>query len=170
MPSRSGINANFGNFSRDIQRMSDNFLTEVKDLVEHTLGEIEMNSIRDAPGGGDLIKTESGTETQADIRGDRPWVAISQAIGYKINSGGYSGEVFIEKSAGEISVWTEMGTGQSARSYLQSVPSPWRALAQLFYINGQGSIVAQPYFLPNILRQEIAYKKEMKELLKRQRP
>lgn len=170
MPSRSGITSNFGQAARDFAAMSERFQTEVKELVEYTLGEIEINSIRDAPGPGDPIRTQHGTESQQDIRGDRAWTPISQAIGYIVHSGGYSGEVFIEKSAGEISIWTEMGTGQSASSYLQSVPQQWRSLAMLFYINGQGTIVNQPYFLPNILRQEIAYKKEIKELLRRQRP
>lgn len=170
MPSRSGVTANFGNFSRDIQRMSDQFTKEVKELVEMTLGDIEMDAIRAAPGPSDQIKTQYGTESQADIRGDRAWVPISQAIGYKVNAGGFSGEVFVEKSAGEISAWTEFGTGQSARSYLQSVPSPWKAAAATFFLTGDGTILNQPYMLPAVLKHEIIYKKEMKELLKRQRP
>lgn len=170
MPSRSGINANFGNFSRDIQRMSDSFTKEVKELVEDTLGDIEMNSIRDAPAGGDMISTEHGPESQGEIKRGRPWVAINQAIGYSLKPDGFSGDVFVEESAGEVAAWVEFSTGQSATRYLATVPDPWRAAAAKFIRTGDGTILGKPYFLPNVLKQEILYKKEMKELLKRQRP
>lgn len=170
MPVRSGVNANFGNFSSDVQRMSDNFVQEVKELVEVTLGDIEMDAIRKAPGPGDKIMTDYGPESQEDIRRGNSWTPISQAIGYKVNSGGLSGEVFVEKSAGEIAIFTEVGTGHSAREYLSDKPASWKAMAMLYYVNGEGTIIDQPYMLPAVLRAEIQFKKEMRQLLQRQRP
>lgn len=171
MPSRSGVTSNFGDFSRDITAMSERFQTEVKEIVEMTLGDIELDAIRNAPGPGEKILTDYGYETQESIRrGFNLYMPISQAIGYKINQGGYSGEVFVEKSAGELAVYVEVGTGHSAREYLATVPPEWRSMAMLYYINGQGTIVDQPYMLPAVLKHEVIYKKEMKELIRRQMP
>lgn len=174
MPSRSGVTSNFGDFSRDITAMSERFQTEVKSLVEHTLGEIELGALRDAPAGGDPINTTHGPESQEKIRagqkGNPSWKPINDSIGYVIHTGSYSGEVFVEKEAGDLVPWIEFSTGPDAARYLATVPPEWRALAATFIRNRKGSILGTPFFLPNVLKQEIKYKKEMKELIRRQRP
>jgi len=146
--------------------MSTKFQTEVKEIIETNLGDIELEAIRDAPGPGDAIRTTFGTETQDKIARGRGWTPISQAIGYSIDPSGYKGRVFVERSAGEIAAWTEFGTGQSASTYLATVPPEWRSLAQLYYINGRGTIIAQPYLLPAFLKYQIQCVKDLKQALK----
>lgn len=160
-------NLSFKEFSDKLNKLSKDFQQEVKEITEFNLGEIELQAIRDAPGGGDQIKTQNGTESQTQIARGRSWTPISQAIGYSIDSSGYKGSVYVERSAGEIAAWVEFGTGQSASSYLATVPPEWKSLAQLYYINGKGTIVAQPYLLPAFLKYKLEYVKELKAALNR---
>lgn len=161
-------------FSEMVARLnsySANVQQEVKSLTEYYLGEIETEAIAAAPSGGDKIMTEHGPINQEMIADKRrgSFVPINQAIGITLDRSGYKGSVYVEKSAGEIAVYCEMGTGQSAKSYLATVPTYWKAIAQLYYINGQGSIIAQPYLLPAFLKNSILYKKELKQVFKRVR-
>lgn len=160
------IKSNFKQFAADLQRKTDAFVKEVKEIVELNTGDLEMEAIRNAPGGGDLIRTTFGTQTQDEIRGQRNWSPISQSIGYKIIDGGLKGVVYVERSAGEVSVWTEMGTGQSAATYLATVPAEWRALAQKYYINGKGTIVNQPYMLPAFMKYKEQFIKDLNQAIK----
>lgn len=139
---------------------------EVKEQIEYHTGEIELEAIRNAPGGGDRIKTEFGSQSQNKIARGRNWTSISQAIGYEIKDNGFTGIVFVEKSAGEVSVWVEMGTGQSAKSYLSTVEPEWRAIAQRYYINGKGTIINQPYLYPAYLKHRALFIKDLKKALK----
>lgn len=159
----------FGQLADKLNRMSESFQTEVKQLTEFHIGEIEMEAIRNAPGGGDQIATQNGSENQRDIARGRNWTPISQAIGYTIDSTGYKGSVFVDNSAGEIAAWVEFGTGQSAARYLVSVPREWRELARTYYVNGRGTILAQPYLLPAFMKHQKLYIKDLKEALKRMR-
>lgn len=158
-------NLSFKEFSDRLNKMSKDFQQEVKEITEFNLGEIELQAIRDAPGGGDQIRTQFGSESQSDIARGRNWTPISQAIGYSIDSSGYKGSVYVDSSAGEIAAYCEFGTGQSATSYLATVPPEWKSLAQLYYINGKGTIIAQPYLLPAFLKYKIEYVKELKAAL-----
>ena len=157
----------FKEFADKLNKLSKDFQQEVKEITEFNLGEIELQAIRDAPGGGDQIRTQFGSESQSDIARGRNWTPISQAIGYSIDSSGYKGSVYVERSAGEIAAWVEFGTGQSASNYLATVPPEWKSLAQLYYINGKGTIIAQPYLLPAFLKYKIEYVKELKAALNR---
>lgn len=161
-------------FSEMVARLnsySTNVQQEVKELTEYYLGEIETQAIAAAPSGGDKIMTQYGPISQDKIGDKRrgSFVPVNQAIGISLDRSGYKGSVYVERAAGEISVYVEMGTGQSAKSYLATVPAYWKSIAQLYYINGQGSIIAQPYLLPAFLKNSILYKKELKDVFKRVR-
>ena len=162
----AGIRHNFNEVAQRLNAMSENVQQKVKEAVEFYAGEIEMEAIRNAPGPGDNIATQRGTQNLRDIKPDKGWAPVSQAIGYQIDSTGYKATVFVERSAGEVAAWIEFGTGQSARSYLASVPPEWKALAAKFYINGRGTILAQPYFLPAFLRNQILFVNELKDILR----
>lgn len=148
---------------------STNVQQEVKELTEYYLGEIETQAIAAAPSGGDKIMTEHGPINQEMIADKRrgSFVPINQAIGITLDRSGYKGSVYVEKSAGDIAAYVEFGCGQSAKNYLATVPTYWRAVAQKYYVNGQGTITAQPYLLPSFLRNSLLYKKEIKEVFKR---
>lgn len=158
--------SNFSQFSQKLRQAAAKFETDVKEAVEFNIGEMELQAIRDAPGGGDLIRTQGGTESQADIARGRSWVPISQAIGYTLTNNGLKATLYVEKSAGAIAAWVEFGTGQSASSYLATVPNEWRAAAQKYYINGKGTIVNQPYMLPAFMKYKEEFIKDLKDVIK----
>jgi len=159
-------NQNFSQFASKLRAAALAFETEVKEIVEINVGDMEMEAIRLSPGGGDLIRTQHGSENQQDIARGRSWVPISQAIGYKLSNNGFTGTVFVERSAGEIAIWTEMGTGQSAATYLATVDPQWRAVAQRYYINGKGTIINQPYMYPAFMKYKELFIKDLKEAIK----
>lgn len=155
------------NVLASIKKFEDAISQEVKEQVEFHTGEIEIAAIRNAPGPGDEIRTEGGSQSQQDIARGRGWTPINQAIGYNISDGGFKGTVFVERSAGEVAVWVEMGTGQSAKSYLSTVDPEWRSLAQKYYINGRGTIINQPYLYPAYLKGRIDFINDLKQALKK---
>lgn len=158
----------FNELAARLNSMSTKFQNEVKGIVEFNAGQIERQAIADAPGPGDRIKVEGGSIRQEQIADKRrgSFTPISQAIGYSIDPTGYKATIFVERSAGEISVYIEMGTGQSARTYLATVPPEWKALAQKFYIDGKGRILNSPYLLPAYMRYQIQMQKELKQAMK----
>lgn len=159
-------NQNFSQFSGKLRAAALKFETDVKEAVEFNIGEMEMEAIRNAPGGGDLIKTQYGTESQNDIARGRNWVPISQAIGYKLTNRGLTATLFLEKSAGELGAYVEFGTGQSASNYLATVPPEWRAVAQRYYINGKGTIINQPFMLPAFMKHKELFLQDLKDVIK----
>lgn len=159
-------NMNFSQFAGKLRAAALNFEKEVKEIVELNTGDMEMEAIRSAPGGGDLIRTQYGSENQEDIARGRNWVPISQAIGYKLTNNGFTGTVFVEKSAGELAAWVEFSTGQDATRYLATVPPEWRAVAQRYYINGKGTIIGKPYMLPAFMKYKIQFVKDLKAAIK----
>lgn len=159
-------NLNFNQFSGKLRAAALNFEKEVKEIVELNTGDMEMEAIRNAPGGGDLIRTQHGSENQQDIARGRSWVPISQAIGYKLTNNGFTGTVFVERSAGELAAYVEFGTGQSAATYLSTVDPQWKAVAQRYFINGRGTIVNQPYMLPAFMKHKEQFVKDLKDAIK----
>ncbi len=142
---------------------SKDFEREVKEIVEFNVGEIELNAIRNAPGGGDRIRTVNGSITQEKVARGRNWTPINQAIGYQISPDGFKGSVFVERSAGEIAAYIEFGTGQDAANYLATVPQEWRDTARQFYVNGKGTIIGKPYLYPAYIKQRIEFVNDLKK-------
>lgn len=158
--------ANFNsNITARLEAFKNRMLTEVKEAVEVNIGDMGLQAIRDAPGGGDMIATENGQESLNDIRGQRNWTPISQAIGYSITENGYKGTLYVEQSAGEVAAWVEFGTGQSASRYLSTVPPEWRETAQRYYINGRGTIINKPYIWPAYMKYREEFVKDLKKAI-----
>jgi len=160
----------FKSFEELAQAFSDlakDFTQEAKELVEYNIGEMELEAIRNAPGPGDLIDNDYGTpETQSEIARGRNWTPISQAIGYEIDKSGLKGTVFVEKSAGELAIYVEAGTGQSARAYIPTVPKEFQEVFRKYYLTGYGTILAKPYMLPAFFKYSVQFEKEMRDLIK----
>jgi len=157
---------NMAELSRAIDKLGSEFKEEVQGIVGFNLTEMEAQAKRDAPGAGDRIQTEHSKVSLNTLdRKQKGWTPIDQAINKEIAKDGFSGSVYVEKSAGEVSAWVEFGTGQSARAYLVSVPPEWRNAAKKFYIDGKGKIVNRPYLYPAFMRYSIEFQKELKEAL-----
>jgi len=166
MAARNNINT----LSARLLALSAAFETEVKEIVAVTLGDMEQEAYRNAPGGGDRIQTQGGSISPNQIAEKRKGTNngnIAAAIGNQIEASGLKGSVYVEKSAGDIAVYVEMGTGQSAKSYLLTVPPEWRAVAQKFYINGRGTIIAKPYLLPAFNKYSVVFVKELDAAMKK---
>lgn len=162
----SGVDRNFQNMGARIRQLANHVEQETKELIEYYTREIEVEAFRAAPGGGDRIMTENGPIGYEDIsnrrRGQTP---IAQAIGYIITNNGLSGTIYVEHSAGDVAAYVEFGTGQSAASYLATVPPEWKALAARFIVNRRGTIVEQAYLLPSILRNEPKLIADLKKMM-----
>lgn len=157
----------FDDMAKAFSDVAKDFTQEAKEILEYNIGEIELEAIRDAPGPGQPIDTDYGTpEPQADIARGRNWTPISQAIGYKIDKSGLKGTVFVEKSAGELAIYVEAGTGQSARAYIPTVPKEFQEVFRKYYLTGYGTILAKPYLLPAFFRYRVQFENEMKEAVK----
>lgn len=155
-------------------RLSANIQAEVKEIVEVNTGDLELEAIRNAPGTGDEIRTKYGYQNETDIRNSKKnrlkgWVPINDAIGYEITNNKLTGVVFVEKSAGDLAAWVEFSTGQSAKTYLATVPAKWREEARKYFITGRGTIIGKPYMLPAFFKYSVIFKKELKDLFKRTR-
>lgn len=138
---------------------------EVKEIIELNIGDMAEEARRNAPGSGDMIATQGGSIKFDDIKSNRGFTPISQAITYKIENGGLKGSVTVEISAGEVAAYVEFGTGQSAASYLLTVPTEWREIARKYYVNGKGTIIAAPFLLPAFMKYSVKAVKELKEFL-----
>lgn len=161
--------SNIKGLSEIVDRMlkaSKDFEQQVKEIVDGNVGDLELEAIRKAPGGGDMIATQFGSESQEAISRNRGWTPISQNIGSTISPDGLSGTVYVNERAGLIAIYVEMGTGQSAKSYLMTVPKEWKEIAAQYYINGRGSIIAQPYLLPSFFKQRVQFIKDLEKLVK----
>lgn len=145
---------------------SRKFQEDVKDIIGINIQDLQLQAIREAPGPGDEIKTEYGTENERDIVNGRGWTPISQAITYTIDPNGFSGRVFVNDSAGDISAWVEFSTGQSAARYLATVPEFWRATAAKYIRNKKGTIIGKPYLYPAYEKYSLQTVKELKQAIK----
>lgn len=148
-----------------MQKAVKNFEQEVRELVEITVGDIELEAIRNAPGPGEPIRTQYGTVRQDQVARGRNWSPISQSIATRVE--GFKGTVFVEKSAGDIAAYVEFGTGQSAATYLAMVEPEWREEAKKYYVNGKGTIINQPYLYPAYIKNRTEFINELKALVKK---
>jgi len=152
------------------KRLESVITEEVKEIIEFTIGNIAMEAQRNAPGSGDMVELTKGSIAYDKITQKKGWISINQAIGYKMAPNGESGEVFIDESAGDIAAWIEFGTGQSAKSYLATVPEEWREIASRYYVNGKGRIVNKPFLLPAYNNGVKAYAKDIEAMLNKVKP
>lgn len=61
-----------------------------------------------------------------------------------------TGEETIIDAGDELSAYVEFGTGQNAETFLAGKPEEQVAEAKKFFVNGQGTLAAHPYFFPAI--------------------
>lgn len=161
----SSING-FDSVTKRLLELQKEFIQEVKSIVEINVGDMEMQATRDAPGPGDMIRTQKGAINQNQISPNRRGqTSISQGIGYKLTNNGLTGTVFVERSVGDIAAYVEFGTGQDAASYLATVEPEYREQARAFYVNGKGTIIGKPYLYPAYLKYRQQFVNDLKELV-----
>lgn len=155
-----------GKFLGRLNNISKEVEEDVKAVITVTTGDLELACQRDAPGAGDNIPTQHGPVNEEPIRKRNNWKSISQSINGEVVGNGLVGRVYVEKGAGDIAIWVEMGTGQDAATYLLTVPPEWREIAARYIRNKRGTIIHQPYMLNNFQKYSIQAEKEIKEIIR----
>lgn len=78
-------------------------------------------------------------------------VAAPGSLGGKI-SVTQTGEETIINGGDNLSAYVEFGTGQNAEAFLAGKPDEQVAEAKKFFVNGEGTLNAHPFFFPAIYR------------------
>ena len=131
---------------------------KVKDSVEQVTIDIEREAMRKAPASKKPIKTKYGFQKNT--------TGINQYIYSKIKNNGFTGEVGVEAGASKMAAYLEFGTGSSAAVYVPSLPVEWQQIARTYYINGKGTILAQPFLLPSYFEKAPNLNKKIRAILK----
>lgn len=127
---------------KKLSTMSVKVQEAVKLQVLDSATEIQMNAINAAP---------------ASLKGRIDSVPLNN---------GFSSEIGVQSST-NIPVYVEFGTGASAASYVPTLPKEIQEYAKQFYINGQGTMIKQPYLIPAYLRESPIFIKELEKILKK---
>lgn len=159
-------NQNFSQFASKLRAAAAEFRKEVESIVEINIGDMTLMATRDAPGPADQIRTQGGSESEQNIRQSRSakgsTTPISQAITYKLSNGRLTGTLQVSDTAGPFAIWIEFGTGQSASSYVPTLPPEMQAVARKYYINGKGTIINSPYVYPAFMKYKEQFVKDLK--------
>lgn len=76
-----------------------------------------------------------------------------------------TGEETIIDAGDELSAYVEFGTGQNAEAFLAGKPEEQVAEAKKFFVNGEGTLAAHPYFFPAIYQHRDKLPEEIEKQL-----
>lgn len=108
---------------------------------------------------------DSGTAIQEQATAAAPAGLVGRIDNVAKNNG-FAAEIGVQ-SLTNIPVYVEFGTGASAASYVPTLPKEIQEYAKQFYINGQGTMIKQPYLIPAYLRESPIFIKELEKILKK---
>lgn len=139
---------------KDIDKKGDNVVAAVKDILERTATDIEIDAFNNAPA------TWAGQSLSIKQRIDK--LPYNQGLTWKV--GIQSGDPVFE-----IEAWLEFGTGLSAREILSNpkYTPEIRAIAKRFYRNGQGRIIGKPFFFPAYFKNTANLVKDIESEIKK---
>lgn len=144
-----------------LKKQSQAIQNEVRDAVEDATDDIYQQAVINAPGAGDRIKTTYGSQQiQDNIRG---------MLNKEFTNGGFTGGVYASSQASKFLVYTEFGSGQSAAQYVPTLPKEFQEFARRYYINGKGTIIAQPFLLPAYFKYRSEFVKNLKKIVEKNR-
>jgi hypothetical protein len=127
---------------KKLSSMNANVQKEIKLQVLDSSTMIQMNAINAAPAG------------------------LKGRIDSTPKNNGFAAEVGVQSST-NIPVYVEFGTGESAAAYVPTLPQEIQEYARQFYVNGQGTLIKQPYLIPAFLRESPIFIKELENILKK---
>lgn len=143
---------------RKIRQFSEVIQEDVRDTVEKYTLAIEREAVRNAPGAGDRLKTTWGSQKNN--------TGINQLIFSEFDADGLVGRVLVSDQHGPLPIYVEMGTGRSAAALVPTLPPEFQEIARRYYINGKGTLIAQPFLLPAFFGQQFLFLKELQQVLK----
>lgn len=94
--------------------------------------------------GRDIVREYANkiyNEAVANLKGE----SLKRSVRLELNNDGSLASIIVDN---EIAVYVEFGTGDYARMYLAGKPQEMIDEAQKFYINGKGTMPAQPWLFP----------------------
>ena len=141
-----------------IRGFQEQIQEDVKDSVEKWTLIILREAIRNAPGPGDNVATQYGTQ--------KIETGISQYLSSELLNNGFTGRVFLEAGASKLSIYLEFGTGVSAAGYVPTLPAEWQAFAQKYYVDGSGKLIKHPFLLPAFFNNQFKFLYDMQKVLK----
>lgn len=127
--------------SANLRNYSIKQLAAIRDLIEDTAVDIEIQAQRAAP---------------------KHFINIDKRIYDK----GFTAEVGVIGD-NPIAAYFEFGTGLSARSILAPYPDWVKTIAMTFYKSGDGTLKGQPYLYPAVFTSTAAYNRKLNDLTKK---
>lgn len=91
-------------------------------------------------------------------------IAAPGSLGSKI-SVSQTGQETIIDAGDELSAYVEFGTGQNAETFLAGKPEEQVAEAKKFFVNGEGTLQAHPFFFPAIYQHRDEISEELEKEL-----
>jgi hypothetical protein len=131
---------------RELSRSGDRAIQIVKDVLADTATDIEQDAKQDAP-----------FEVEGVV------LNIKQRIDKNVEDNGLVWKVGIQGTQ-DFDAYVEFGTGQSAREILYGpgYTQEMRDIAKVFYKNGQGILVGQPFLFPAWIKHTANLVEELK--------
>jgi hypothetical protein len=129
---------------KDLDKKEQIVIDAVKDILENTATNIEIEATRNAP---NSYQIGNATINLSFIR---------QKIDKKVFENGLLWNVglSVPTSGEQWEAWMEFGTGLSAEQILKNptYSEEVRTLARTYFRNGKGRIIGQPYIMPAFFR------------------
>jgi HK97 gp10 family phage protein len=131
---------------RELSRSGDRAIQTVKDVLADTATDIEQDAKQDAP-----------FELEGVV------LNIKQRIDKNVEDNGLVWKVGIQGTQ-DFDAYVEFGTGQSAREILYGpgYTQEMRDIAKVFYKNGQGRLIGQPFLFPAWIKHTANLVEELK--------
>jgi HK97 gp10 family phage protein len=131
---------------RELSRSGDRAIQTVKDVLADTATDIEQDAKQDAP-----------FEVEGVV------LNIKQRIDKNVEDNGLVWKVGIQGTQ-DFDAYVEFGTGQSAKEILfgPGYTQEMRDIAKVFYKNGQGRLIGQPFLFPAWIKHTANLVEELK--------
>lgn len=141
-------------FIADINKYKEDTIGKIKGVIEDTAKDIEIEARRDAP--TFLVKAD-GTYGNTNL-------GIGQMIDTVFLDRGLTAKVGIQGEE-PLPAYMEFGTGLSAKEILAPYPDWVKKIAMEFYVNGRGTLRGKPFLYPAVLKAQLQFEKDIKEVL-----
>jgi hypothetical protein len=144
---------------KDIEKKGDLAIQAVKDKLADTAESIELDAKLLAP--NSISSFFDGGES-----GEYP-LNVKQRIN-KVALNEFQYKVGIEGTQ-DFDAYAEFGTGQDAQQILNGpgYTDEMRAIARVFYKNGQGTLIGKPFLMPSFIKNTANLVEEMEADIKK---
>ncbi len=145
-------------------------LSQVKNKLKSYRDKVSQEIINQVQDSGTQIESDAIAKAprQLLIKGQKSQpetLDFHQRIDNTVSNGGFSAEIGVQ-SENNLAIYVEFGTGEDAASYVPTLPKDIQDYARLFYVNGKGRILHQPFLIPAFRKESPIFISELKKILK----